>query len=116
MDQFEEILTAHPEAWEQRTDFFVQVRQALDEDPYLWVLFSMREDFVGALSPYAHLLPDGLRVRYYMQPMDEKAALAAVKQPAALYGHEFAPGVAELLIRNLRQIENQEGGSEARAT
>lgn len=116
VDQFEEILTAHPEAWEQRTDFFVQVRQAMDDDPYLWVLFSMREDFVGALSPYAHLLPDGLRVRYHMQPMDEKAALAAVKQPAALYGHEFAPGVAELLIRNLRQIENQAGGGETRTT
>jgi WD40 repeat protein len=108
IDQFEEILTAHPEAWEQRTDFFVQIRQALEEDPYLWVLFAMREDFVGALSPYAHLLPDSLRVRYHMLPMDEKAALAAVKQPAALYGHEFAPGVAELLIRNLRQIEDQE--------
>jgi WD40 repeat protein len=108
IDQFEEILTAHPEAWEQRTDFFVQIRQSLEEDPYLWVLFAMREDFVGALSPYAHLLPEGLRIRYHMLPMDEASGLAAVKQPAALYGHAFAPGVAELLIKNLRQIDEQQ--------
>ena len=107
IDQFEEILTAQPEAWEQRADFFLQIRQALEEDPYLWVLFAMREDFVGALSPYTHLVPDGFRVRYHMLPMDEESGLAAIKRPAALYGHEFAPGVAELLIKNLRQIEDQ---------
>jgi len=106
VDQFEEILTAYSEAWEQRADFFKQIRQALDMDPYLWVLFAMREDFVAALSPYTHLLADGLRTRYYMQPMDEEAALAAITQPAALYGHVFEPGVARLLVKNLRQIDD----------
>lgn len=108
VDQFEEIITSHPEAWEQRADFFRQIQQALTDDPYLWVLFAMREDYVAALSPYAHLLADGLRTRYYLQPMDATAALEAITRPAALYEHAFAPGVAELLVTNLRQLENRQ--------
>ncbi|MEW5961069.1 MAG: FHA domain-containing protein, partial [Chloroflexota bacterium] len=57
IDQFEEILTTHPERWEDREDFFRQLGQAMANDPYLWVVLALREDYVAPLDPYVHLLP-----------------------------------------------------------
>lgn len=103
IDQFEELFTTHPEAWEQRTDFFRQLAAAMEADPYLWVVLTMREDHVAAVDPYAYLLPGRLRTRYYMQRMGRQAALEAVTLPVA--GRcPFTPGVADLLVDNLRLI------------
>ncbi|MEM7130457.1 MAG: hypothetical protein AAF702_29295, partial [Chloroflexota bacterium] len=104
IDQFEEILTTHPEAWGRRVDFFQQLRTALEDDPFLWLVLVMREDYVGGLTPFSHLLPGGLRTRYHMERMDIEAALDAIRKPAELGGRPFGPGVAEQLVDNLRQI------------
>ncbi len=103
IDQFEELLSTHPEAWEKRDDFFIQLAQAMEADPYLWVVLVMREDFVAALDPYAHHLPGGLRVRYYMQRLGRDAALAAVKSPVEEL-RPYAPGMAEKLVDDLCSI------------
>lgn len=104
IDQFEEIVTTHPSRWQDREGFFEQLAAAMAADPYLWVVLSLREDYVAALDPYAHLLPGNLRARLYMQRMGYEAALEAVEKPAEKYGRAFAPGVAESLVDNLRQI------------
>lgn len=104
IDQFEEIITNHANRWPERADFFQQLNQAMMTDPMLWVVFSLREDFVAALDPYAHLLTDKMRARFYMPRMDAVAALEAIQQPAKLGGRPFAEGVAEMLVDNLRQI------------
>jgi WD40 repeat protein len=104
IDQFEEILTTHLARWRDRRDFFRQIRRALQRDPLLWVVLALREDYVAALDPYARLLPGRLRARFYMQRMGYQAALEAVKRPAEGQGRPFAPGVAESLVDNLRQI------------
>ncbi|MBI1880636.1 MAG: hypothetical protein HYR94_20870 [Chloroflexi bacterium] len=107
IDQFEEIITTHPEHWPERADFFRQLDQAMADDPLLRVVLTLREDYVAALDPYSAQLAGKLRARYYMQRMGQAAALAAITQPAALYGRPFAPGVAESLVDNLRQIRIQ---------
>lgn len=107
IDQFEEIFTTHTERWEERAEFFAQLDQAMRVDPQLWVLLTLREDYVAALDPYAHLLADKMRARYYMQRMGEEAALQAVQEPARLSGRPFESGVAEKLVENLRQIKDQ---------
>ncbi len=104
IDQFEEILTSHPERWPDREDFFRQLEQAMAQDPLLWVVLTMREDYVANLDPYTHLIPGHLRARFYMQRMEYEAALEAVQKPAEQYGRPFALGVAENLVDNLRQI------------
>ena len=106
IDQFEELFSTHPEAWEKREDLFRQLAQAMQDDPYLWVVLVMREDYIAALDPYAHLLPGGLRVRYYMQRLGREAALKAVTSPV----HELRPyaeGVAERLVDDLRSTKVQ---------
>lgn len=103
VDQFEEIITAYPERWRERESFFRQLDQAMQRDPNLWVVLTLREDYVTGLEPYAPLLADQLRARFHMERMDVATALAAIRQPAALAGRPFAPDVAEKLVDDLRQ-------------
>ncbi len=104
IDQFEEIFTAHPARWPERDAFFRQLNAAMEEDPLLWVLLIMREDYVATLDPYAPLLTEGVRARFHMERLDYERALQAIKKPAAQQGRPFEPGVAETLADNLRQI------------
>jgi tetratricopeptide (TPR) repeat protein len=109
-DQFEEIFTLYPERWEDRRDFFMQIREALNRDSLLRVVFSMREDFIAEIDPYASLIPEKLRTRLRMERLRERTALGAVTQPlqrvqTAAGSKRFAAGVAEQLVRNLLQVK-----------
>lgn len=106
IDQFEELFSTHPEAWEKREGFFRQLTEAMQDDPHLWVVLVMREDFIAAIDPYAHLVPNGMRVRYYMQRLGRDAALKAVTNPVETI-RPYAKGVAEKLIDDLCSITVQ---------
>lgn len=103
IDQFEEIFTTHLGSWQQRASFFEQINGAMIKDPNLWVVLTIREDYVPALDPYAHLLAGRMRARFYMQRMSDEAALEAISGPARPY-RPFAPGVAEKLVASLRKV------------
>jgi hypothetical protein len=104
-DQFEELFTRHPTHQSEREDFFQQVSQALEAYPILHVLFTIREDYIAELTPYANLLPEQLRPRFRMERLKREAALQAIQQPAARAGRPFAEGVAEALVDNLRRTQ-----------
>ena len=106
IDQFEELFSTHPEAWQKREDFFNQLAQAMQDDAYLWVVLVMREDYIAALDPYAHLLPGRLRTRYYMQRLSLEAAIKAVKKPVENL-RPYDGGVAEKLVEDLSSIKVQ---------
>jgi len=106
IDQFEELFSMHPTEWKKRENFFQQLSQAIKDDPYLWVVLVMREDYIATLDPYVYLLPGGLRVRYYMQRLGREAALKAVKTPVES-SRPYAPGVAEKLVEDLCSIKVQ---------
>ncbi len=110
IDQFEEILTDHPERWQDRADFFRQLDQAMRHDPGLFVVLTLREDYVAALDPYASLLTERMQSRFYMERMGRKAALEAVTKPAKDYGRPFAPGAAEILVDNLSLVRSAHSG------
>lgn len=107
IDQFEEIFSAHQEEWKKRKAFFEQLSQAMTDDPYLWVVLVMREDFIAALDPYAGLLPGGLRRRYYMQRLEREAAIKAVRIPAEKFHRPYEPDVAEKLVEDLSRVKVQ---------
>lgn len=104
IDQFEELLTTYPSRWPERSGFFEQLSAALARHPNLWVVLTMREDYVPSLEPYTHLVPNRLRARFYMQRMGIDAAREAVERPAANAGRPFAQGVAKLLVDNLCRV------------
>jgi hypothetical protein len=55
IDQFEELVTTNPTLWPQRAAFFKQLKEALARDKQLWVLLTLREDYVANFDPYLHL-------------------------------------------------------------
>lgn len=111
IDQFEELITTNTSHWQEREEFFRQVNQAMVDDPMLWVLLSFREDYIAPIEPYAPLMMDRMRARFYMERMGIGAALEAVRGPAEMGGRPFADGVAERLVKGLRQVRvsGQEG-------
>jgi WD40 repeat protein len=111
-DQFEELFTTFPQRWRDRESFFNQLNQALQNDPVLRIVFSMREDYVAQLDPYADLLPKNLKTRFRLERMRPEAALRAVRNPLAGTGREFAPGVAEQLVEDLRQVRVESAAGE----
>ena len=104
IDQFEELLTTYPDRWQERTGFFEQLGAALARHPNLWVVLTLREDYIAGLEPYSHLAPNRLRARFYMQRMGIESAREAVEQPAANAKRPFAGGVAGMLVDNLRMV------------
>lgn len=104
IDQFEEVFSTNVNAWSKREDFFRQLAQAMQADPYLWVILVMREDYIAALDPYAHLVPGGLSIRYYMQRLSREAAIKAVKGPVETI-RPYVAGVAEKLVEDLSRIK-----------
>ena len=104
-DQFEELFTKNIDSWPDRESFFRQITEALSMYPLLHVLFSMREDYIAELTPYAELLPEKLRSRFRLERLQRKAALQAVEQPAVHAGRVFDEGVAESLVDNLRRTQ-----------
>lgn len=103
-DQLEELFTAFPARWQEREGFLNQIARALDNDPLLRVVFSLREDYLAQLDPYAHLLPRNLGVRFRLERMHPEAALAAIRSPLRETERNFAPGVAEQLVEDLRAV------------
>jgi SOS-response transcriptional repressor LexA len=103
-DQFEELFVFHQERWQDREGFFEQVRDAMEEDSLLRVVFVMREDLIAELDPYKPLLPERLRTRFRLERLRQEAALAAVTGPLRATGRPFAPGVAEQLVEELLKV------------
>jgi hypothetical protein len=104
-DQFEEIFTLYQDRWNDRNDFFKQVRDALKaENRFLRVIFAIREDYIAQLDPYAHLLPEKLRNRFRIERLRVDAALSAVTGPLKETHRSFATGVAEKLVEDLLKM------------
>jgi WD40 repeat protein len=111
-DQFEELFTAYPECWEQRRDFFQQLREALDALPRMRVLFAMREDYLGGMEPYAAIMPEKLRVRFHLENLRKQQAIEAIENPLTRGPRKrrFASGVAERLAEELMKVEVEAPG------
>ncbi|NTU78668.1 MAG: hypothetical protein HGA45_04570 [Chloroflexales bacterium] len=114
-DQFEEILTAEPNDRAAKDDFFAEVGEVL-RDRRRWALFVIREEYLGALEPYAHFIPGNLDCRFRLDLLDVSAAHFAIRQPAAASGVDFTAEAAARLVDNLRTIhfQRQDGTAEIR--
>jgi hypothetical protein len=100
-DQFEELFTTHPDRWQQRREFLEQLAEASGSDPDLRVLVVIREDFLARLLSFADTLFNGLKDRYFLEPLRKPAAELAVAGPMRSTGRSFAPGAVEELVRRL---------------
>jgi hypothetical protein len=105
-DQFEEIFTLHPTDVEAKRRFFESLGRVL-KDERLFVLISMREDFIAQLDPYLEYLPTRLKTRYRLELLDKDAAAEAAREPADKVGVTFQDDAVEELIDDLRRVPVQ---------
>jgi hypothetical protein len=103
-DQFEELVTTHPEHHEKRADFFDQLRDLLEADKYLSVVFTMREDYLADIDDYAPHLPGRLNVRLRMTPLRAEKAIEAIQRPAEKAGREFPKDAAKFIVEDLSHL------------
>ena len=107
-DQFEEVITADPVDHEAKGAFFADLGATL-RDRSLWALFSMREDFVAELDPYARSVPTRFSTRFRLDLLNVEQALDAVELPARDKGVEFDREAAIQLVDDLRRVRTQRG-------
>ncbi len=109
-DQFEEILTSSATDKSQKENFFNQVGEALSNRRN-WALFSMREDYVAALSPYVRWIPSRLTVTYRLDLLDAESASLAILEPARALGVDFQDEATKHLINDLSTMRVPSGGT-----
>ena len=108
-DQFEEVITADANDHDLKEEFFADVGRAL-RDRNLWALFSMREDFLAELHPYAPLVPTRFASRYRLDLLTVDQALDSMILPARDAGIQFEADAAQQLVDDLRRIRVQRPG------
>jgi len=107
IDQFEEILRLDPSGAAAKHAFFDELGELL-EDPGVWALFVIREDYLAALTPYLRQLPTRLNYRYridFLRRHDQ--AVEAFTQPLNETGRHFAPGVVDAVLRDLALVRGE---------
>jgi hypothetical protein len=109
-DQFEELFTLDPVDELAKRDFISQLGVVL-RDTGRWALFSMREDFIAQLDPYASMIPERWETRYRLELLAPSAAKRAIQDTAAGAGRVFTDDAAELLINDLRRVRVQRGNA-----
>lgn len=105
-DQFEEILTVAPEDRDGKLAFFNELGQAL-RNKQRWALFSMREDYLGAITPYVRPIPNRLVTRFRLDLLGNEAAMQAMQKPAKTAGVTITTSAAQKLLDDLRTIQVQ---------
>ncbi len=106
LDQFEEIITIEPTDRDGKTAFFNQIGAAL-RNRRRWALFSMREDYLGALDPYLRPIPTRFHTTFRLDLLGVEAARQAIQSPARSQGVDFTDEAAQRLLDDLSQVQVQ---------
>ncbi|SEL65170.1 hypothetical protein [Nonomuraea pusilla] len=104
IDQLEELFSGPRRHQPYREWFFAQLADALDADPRLHLLLSIRNDRLDELLPFARKLAGGDRACVPLEALRPEGALEAVRRPLEGTGRAFAPGTAEQLVQDLLKI------------
>jgi len=121
IDELEELFRLYPDSWpEQRSNFFLQVTDALNLDYFLRIVIIMREDYLAQLDPFAEILPEMLKPRFRLERLRKDAAFEAIKGPLehfeALVNDErlittlFDKHIIDALIEELLNIRVETSG------
>jgi tetratricopeptide (TPR) repeat protein len=113
-DQFEEVLTVDPLALDAKREFFRQLGKLL-QDPQLWAIFAIREDYLAQLDPYAERLPTHLRNRFRLDLLSRNAAEDTIRMTVETGGRGLEPRALGRLISDLATMQIQQPGGEFRS-
>ncbi len=98
VDQFEELFTlCHDDRL--RHDFVARLMNAAQGG--LHVLITLRADFYVAVSQFPELRQAVADNQFYIGPMERDDLRRAIEEPARRGGWEIAPGLVDLLLRDI---------------
>jgi hypothetical protein len=103
VDQCEEILTTVPERWKDRAGFFEQIRAAVEQLPNVHFVLVAREEYLAAFERFEGVLPDGFRIRYYLERLTTPRAKEAILGPAGLAGVDPEDAAVNKLVDSVIQ-------------
>ena len=109
-DQFEELITTDPTDLERKIDFIQELTEAVDHFDAL-ALFSLREEFLGPLTPWLGSMPSKLRSQYRLDRLNADAARTAIERTAGAVGVTVDAPACHALIDDLRMVRVQRGGT-----
>ena len=94
VDQLEEVFSQS--GAQAREEFLTLLRDALDSDPALWVVATLRSEFLAGLlaSRFATLVQRPVVVGV----LGRNALSQVIEEPAALAGLRFLPGVVARIV------------------
>ena len=111
-DQFEEILTLDPTDLKVKTDFFTQLGEFLKVKER-FALFATREEYLGGLHMYLHLIPTQLNTTFRLDLLGKEQALKAIREPAEEAGGHFDHKASEQLVMDLSTVKSSELGTKS---
>src|SRR5262249_11440353 len=106
-DQFEEILTRDPTDMAAKEKFFDELARLL-HNPRWWAVLAIRDDYLGAIDPFARHLPTRLQDRFRLDFLTERAARDAMRKPASAVKVKFSASAVTKLVDELRKVRVQQ--------
>ena len=111
-DQFEEVLTVDPVGVEAKREFFSQLGKLLQDNPGIWALFVIREDYLAPFDPYAEQLPTHLKNRFRLDLLGTRAAQETIRRTVESAGRSFAPQALSRIVADLAMMQVQQPGGD----
>jgi len=111
VDQFEDLFRSGPQSKtslkprEIRRFVDLLVNAAKSDRPDIYVLLSIRSDFIEASSEYRSLTELMNRSKYLLPPMSREALSAAISGPVQQAGASLEPGFVDVLLDDLDDLE-----------
>ena len=106
LDQFEEIFTHYTERYRQRKGFIHGLVEALDSDPTLRVVLSLRKEYLADIEDLLKVVPEEFAVaKFPLGRMDSERARHAITKPVEKYirFESGENGALNILIEQLLQ-------------
>ena len=113
VDQFEELFRTGPSLKKNsknpETARFVDllVRAAKNDRPGIYVMLSIRSDFIDACSTYRSLTEQMNRSKYLLPQMSGESLTKAILGPIEQAGASVEEGFVDLLLEDLDEVETQ---------
>ena len=107
IDQFEELFRWARDDREE-AQLVTELLRLIADDAVsrLFVILTMRSDYLGACAGYEGFAETVNRCQYLLPRMDDFALLRAIHEPASLYGGAVAPEVGDRLLFEARREQD----------
>ena len=109
VDQFEELFAFASLHGREEAQLLVDILVGLEKNPPpgLYVILTMRSEFLGVCARFKGLAETVNRTQYLLPQMEQPALIRAICEPALLYGGEVSRALAERLIADVAGDQDQ---------